>query len=255
MVENMNKLAVSSWVCKYPDDMFRIFKETDFRSIEWDLDYIPVPLSSQRREKLKREFEESHVLLRYHLPHSTCDVGSKSSKIRRISEEYLQLNLELIGGLGANYAVLHFAQYEDRDLPPLSSLESVIEIAAKHNITIAIENLTIGPTSNPKSLDEILSKSGAELALDVGHAQRTKSLEELVSLFSSRITHVHFYGFEDDCYNHRPFPSDIDALKTARFISRTSRASWWTIEMDNLQNCVQLLTVLRRGNLNNDSEG
>jgi len=241
-------LAVSSWVCKYPDDMLEIVKNTEFHAIEWDLDYIPIPLSSQRRRQLREKLEKLEISLRYHLPHSTCDVGSKSSKVRKISEKYLQLNLELIAGLGANFAVLHFGQYEEKEIPTLTSLDSVIEMASKYGITIAIENLPFGPTSRPELLKRIVSESGAELALDVGHAKKINALQDFLSLLSSRITHVHFYGFEDDSYNHRPFLSDIDALNTASFIRGKSQAEWWTFEMSTLDDCIHLLDIFKREN-------
>jgi len=241
-------LAVSSWVCKYPDDLLEIVKQTEFRAIEWDLDYIPVPLSSHRRHQLREGLQRLEISLRYHLPHSTCDVGSKNSKVREVSEKYLQLNLELIAGLGAGYAVLHFAQYEKKEIPPLTSLVSTIETASKYGITIAIENLPFGPTSCPKSLKRIVSESGVEVALDVGHATKVNALPDFLNLLSSKITHIHFYGSEDNFYNHKPFLSDTDALKTADLLRRETQAEWWTFEMGTLSDCVHLLGILRKEN-------
>lgn len=242
-------LAVSSWVYKYPDNMFEVVKTTEFRAIEWDLDYIPVPLSSHRCHQLREKIEELKISLRYHLPHSTCDLGSKSSKVRKISEKYLQLNLELIARLGADYAVLHFGQHEEKEILTLASLTSVIEIASNYGITIAIENLPVGPTSHPELLKQILSESGAELALDVGHAKKANVFQELLSLLSSKTTHIHFYGSEDDSYNHRPFLSDSDALETASFLLRKSQAMWWTFEMSKLDECTHLLDIFEKNRL------
>jgi len=239
-------LAVSSWVVKYPDEILGIVKNTEFQAIEWDLDYIPIPLSSKRLHKLKEELKRTEISLRYHLPHSTCDVGSGSPRIRRISEEYLHLNLEMISKLGADYAVLHLGQYEEQRIPPLASLNSIVKMASDHHITIAVENLPYGPTSNPEFLKRIAFESEAEIALDIGHARKVNALPDFLSLLSSRITHVHFYGFEDDTYNHRPFPSDEDALETANLIRSRSQAKWWTLEMSTMDDCIRLLGILKR---------
>ena len=238
------RLAISSWPFKYPDDLFSV-KDTEFRAIESDIDYIPVPLSVERRKQLKTKFQDLGISLRFHLPHTTCDVGSRNVKIREISEKFIQLNIELIKGLGADYAVLHFAQYSDLEIPSLDSLKAVVETASQNGIKLAIENLFYGPTSKPNLLNHISSESGTDIAFDVGHARRIMTTEDFLNLLSSRITHVHFYGFEDDFFNHRTFLSDLEAIETAKILLKETNAEWWTIEMDKLNECQNLFNILK----------
>jgi len=238
-------LAVSSWVCKYPDDIKTIATNTEFKAIEWDLNYIPVSLSHTRRIQLRNDFEQLGILLRYHLPYSTCDIGSLDSRIRKISEKYLSLNLELIHELGADHAVLHFAAYNDEKVPPLDSLKRIAEIALKLDIVLMLENLTVGPTSNPVTLKQIALDSGVKVAFDVGHAIAGKGLLNLLDTIAPIVSHVHFYGYEDQCRNHLPFNHDEDAIATAKIIQKTCNAKWWTIEMDSLDSCIKTHKIVQ----------
>lgn len=237
--------ALSSWVCKYPDDLTRVAKDADFKAIEWDLNYIPIPLSIQRIHQLKKEFNNYGLLLRYHLPYSTCDIGSSRSRIRETSEKYVQLNLEMIGKLEADYAILHFGSYKSNIIPPLDSLINTVELAKELGITIALENLTIGPTSNPDILKKIILKSGAKAALDVGHAISINNLQNYLYLLGPMVSHVHFYGYEDEKRNHLPFELPSEAINTAKNIQNMCSAKWWTCEMDSLNSCIQTKKLLQ----------
>ena len=226
---------MSSWCCRYPDDLVRMARRANFRAVEWDLNYIPFPLSQARCRHLQDTFTRSKVYLRYHLPYSTCDVGSSIESVRERSLAYLQLNIELLARLNAGYGVLHFCQEDIKGPPPLSELCELVQVAQDWGITIGLENLMAGPTSDPATLEQIALDCGAEVALDVGHALSTGTFAEYLDNLGPLVSHVHFYGSEDEHKNHLPFSCSDEAVSVAQTIQSHCDALWWTCELDSLQ--------------------
>lgn len=234
--------ALSSWVCKYPDEICPTTIRAKFDAVEWDLNYIPIPLSRIRRQELRRSFSEAGIKVRFHLPYSTVDVGSLDSTIRTISRDYLCLNLDLIRSLGGNYAVMHFAANHEPRVPSLEPLKDVVRYSRSIGIGIAVENLLRGPTSKPRPLGRLVREVGADVALDVGHACADvgiSRLKEFLAEVAALVSHVHLYSREDRHRDHIPIESKSDAVLIASEILRSTSAKWWTCEMDTIQACIK----------------
>lgn len=239
--------ALSSWVCKYPDDLLNIPAESGFTAVEWDLNYIPLPISEKRCIDLMNTFKRRGIKLRFHLPYSTCDVGHPDKEVRKISMEYLKLNLRLLATLDADYCVLHFCSVEQTSIPSLDELLAVVEFANAYKINLGIENLLNGPTSEPSNLKKIALECGADVALDTGHALTVGKLDLYLQVLGEMITHIHFYGFEDAQRNHCPFADPRDATRVAMLLKNNCPASWWTCEMDSLGLCINTRNMAQDG--------
>lgn len=235
----MVNFAISSWCGKYPDDLLDLATATGFSAIEWDLNYIPLPLSRPRRTALLGRLGKGGVGVRYHLPHSTVDIGSRDPETARVSETFLAFVVSLLGTHGPFHAVLHVGSEPDTQWGSVvPALARLVEHAKSFGGTIAVENLMTGPTAHPLELRSLAEATGATVALDVGHARGLGLLDEFLASLATLITHVHFYAYEDDRRNHLPFDDPQEARDVAAAIEASAHPAWWTFEMDSRTACL-----------------
>jgi sugar phosphate isomerase/epimerase len=244
------RIALSSWVCKYPDDLLEISTAHGFDAIEWDLNYIPMPLSRSRRRDLAGRLADCQIQVRFHLPYSMWELAHESSSVRSVSLDCLRHTVDLVADAGGDFAILHFAS-ESKNLPPdISGLEILSEHCRAAGVALAIENLLSGITSQPLELCALARQSRCSIALDVGHASHGRSAPRLGDFFKtvgSDCRHVHFYGSENEMRVHLPF-RDPELLRTVvRMIAKAApQADWWTCEMDDLQACLDHRDAIRQ---------
>lgn len=231
-------IALSSWVCKYPDDLIDITLKYGFTAIEWDLNFIPIPLSINRRRKLKNQFIDNGIKIRFHLPYSSYDLAHSDTYIRSLSRDVLIHNIKLLNDFETDLIVLHYA-CQDENTDSFSILSEVIDCASEHGIIVGIENLLLGPTSDPRMLRNIIMQTKCKVTLDVGHANVSNKLYELINMVKNEIYHIHLYNYEDAKHNHCPF-DDISQLSSVLKIIQSLPSKWWTIEMDNMDEIIKL---------------
>ena len=85
-------------------------------------------------------------------------------------------------------------------------------------MTICLENLKQGWTSEPEILAELAEYSGAAITFDVGHARGSAplregrvTLEEYIRPFANRIKNMHVYELENLEGRHVE-PTDLDGI-------------------------------------------
>ena len=141
-------------------------------------------------------------------------------------------------GLGEQVMTIHIGLVPTIPLDPdhtEKNLCKLVEYADKKGVTISLENLRRGPTSNPEYVVELAQKSGSAITLDVGHAvssdlvcsQKT-SVPEIIDMFSFALKEVHFYEYETD--THYP-PKDLSVLAPVIDGLLKTECTWWTIEL------------------------
>jgi sugar phosphate isomerase/epimerase len=153
--------------------------------------------------------------------------------------DYLCLNADLIAEVGATTAVLHFDSDADA-VGVTDELCQFVDYCSQRGLTVAIENLSWGVTSDPARLLDIVAKSGSKITLDIGHAMIRRSLEafrEFVKLVGHLVVHVHLYGEEGSSRSHLPFSSREVAHFVFDVLRTDTVATWWTCEMDSLSLC------------------
>ena len=102
-------------------------------------------------------------------------------------------------------------------------------------ITICLENLRSGPTSNPETVAEWARESGAMITLDIGHAVSCQRVKEgtltpldFVETLADRLHEVHMYEREEN--RHYP-PQDMSVLGPIVDRLLDTQCRWWTIEL------------------------
>ncbi len=215
-------------------------RASKFDAVEWDLNYIPVPLAAKRIRDLRAAFKKSGIKVRYHLPHSSCDISSPVKHISQTSHVYLQLNIEQIARLGGEYCVMHFGSTNNAPPESLTRLCKLVEFAHSLGVMIAIENLMTGITANAARLKTIALRSGTTIALDIGHLGGVEKLRGFLEILGNLVTHVHFYRYQDRYRNHVPFlAGGHEVARVVKLLKERCSASWWTCEMDSVEDCIR----------------
>lgn len=235
-------IALSSWTCKYPDDLVTVARQNGFRAVEWDLNYIPLPLSQARVRDLFEKFSDNEISVRFHLPYSSWELGHSSAVVRQNSLTCLKHNIDLIAATIGNYAVLHFGSTSAGDTPIQDELREFLNHARHAGIRIGIENILQGPTSSEHYLLHLTHENSCEIALDVGHgrSQRTDAeFNEFVCVLGGLVSHVHIYSHEGLDRGHYAFQDTDHLARTASLIQSFCNPTWWTCEMDDLSECIR----------------
>lgn len=237
----MITLAHSSLCCKYIDDILALALSSDYKAIEWDLNFIPPTISETRNRDIFSCLTNNGLKIRYHLPYSFLEIAHTNQDIRCFSVLTIKQYLDYINKLNGHYAVIHvgYDNNSDKSLA-LKSLNEIAAYAKSRDIYICIENLIRGLTTDAMFLQQALEIENVYLCLDTGHAH-VVSLEDeyyLQSLLNllNKCIHAHVYYTEDKAYNHLSF-SDFQSMLASGILSSlfSSKCKWYTMELDQQQ--------------------
>ena len=181
---------------------------------------------------------EAGVPVRHHGFFPRHEIGHVDAAIAEQAVHVHISALEAMHGLGEQVITLHIGLNPKTPLDPgraVANLSRVVTHAQGLGITVCLENLRRGPTSDPETVLAWARESGAMITLDVGHAvscQRVQSGEltpvDFVDTFVDRLSEVHMYERETD--RHYP-PRDMAVLGPIVDRLLTTSCRWWTIEL------------------------
>lgn len=229
------KLANSTWCCNNIDDALNLVKTHKY--LEWDLNTLPFSLNV-RRMTYARDFIQDNGEVRFHLPHSFWDIGAKDSNIVENSIGYYRRLFEMIKFLNAQYAVIHIgaATVSDEDIA-LDNLCKLAKYANDIGVSLCVENLIHGLSSDMKFIKKCLAIPYVNMCLDTGHAEcicreNGEEVFKMISSFKDKIIHAHVYHYENESMNHIPFTEE--PIKGSRWLNllQESPCEWYTMELD-----------------------
>jgi sugar phosphate isomerase/epimerase len=188
---------------------------------------------------------------RYELGHADVSTAERALSIHLAA-------LAAIRRRGEQVLTIHIGLDREAPLDPhraVSNLTRLVEAARVLGITICLENLRSGPTSNPETVREWARASGAMITLDVGHAVSSQRVQhgeltpcDFVAQFADRLCEAHMYEREVD--RHYP-PRDMRVLGPVVDGLLNTQCRWWTIELDRCDEALEtrrlLLDYLREG--------
>lgn len=159
--------------------------------------------------------------------------------------------LDLMAGLGEPVVTCHAGLTKGVELDTnrvVENLTKIVQYGKKRGVTVSLENLRKGLTSNPDVLLDIAEKSGAKITLDIGHAvtcERVESGEfsvpEIVNMFNSKLIEVHYYERETDQHyapdNMKVLGPIVDALLQ-------TNCKWWTVELEEYPDVLRTRELL-----------
>ncbi len=204
------------------------------------LDYSPNPEAFDTLSKHVTPFLEAGIPVRYHGFFPGYEFGHRDAAL---AEEAMRVHLaalEAIHGRGEPVITFHVGLREQDQIDPgrvVENLSSLVEVARRRGITVCLENLRTGPSSQPQTIVGWARASGAMITFDIGHAVSCRAVQDgelsavdFLDLVADRLGQVHIYERETD--RHIP-PRDMSVL--GPIVDRLLRTGcpWWTIELED----------------------
>ena len=186
------------------------FKSLLKRLCEVDVKHIELPdeglhTLNKRRVKKLREVAEAHNLdFVVHAPWAGINIATPSPVLRRTILKRLEKSLVYADQLGCRLWLFHPGSrtglspiYPGKDWQQnLNSVRTLLKIARREGVKIAIENTPEPFPSLMKSVDDFhrfYEDLGDEigLVLDVAHANLNNQIQDFLKQFSKKIVHIH----------------------------------------------------------------
>lgn len=181
--------------------------------------------------------------VRFHFPLGPLELGDIDPEAGERALSAMTDAVRLISQVGGEYLTVHaalpegahefrvFAETTDR-------LRRLVGAGAEVGVTVALENLRWGLTSDPRHFLDLVRNSGAAVTLDVGHAVSSELAlrgvvpgTEFARMLAPRIVGAHVYDREDP---HHFAPTDLDRIgETLEVLLSETECRWWVIELFN----------------------
>ncbi len=184
-------------------------------------------------------FLKAGLSVRFHTRYFRYEIGHADRHKAEVALKVHMRTLAAMAGLGGSVVTVHTGL--DPDQPVLFSrivenLSRLVAFAETLGITVCLENLRKGHSSDPRSILEWATASGAMITLDIGHALGAQCVqsgeyapEDFVELFNSRLFEAHVYGRED-AQGHHPI-TDVKPIEPVLDMLLRSKCAWWTVEL------------------------
>jgi len=227
-------IALSAKWHTYPDRL-RWIAEHGFA-----LEYAANPKALDTLAEQIDPYVEAGVPVRYHgfLPgyemgHEDPDLAERGTRVHMAA-------LDAMHGRGEQVITFHVGLSPKDPIDHnrvVENLTRVVEHGRDLGITVCLENLRRGPTSDPCRVIEWAQASGAMTTFDIGHAVSSEIVKsgemtvlEFLDIMSGRLHEVHMYERETDRH-HSPKDMSIVGPIIDRLLQ--TDCNWWTIELDD----------------------
>jgi len=227
-------IALSAKWHTYPD-RFRWIAEHGF-----GLEYAPNPEAFDTLAEQVDMMLKAGVPVRYHGFFPDHEFGHQDAVLAERGLGVHLAALEAMQGWGEQVITVHVGLRHGTPIDPGRTVENLSRLVARARelgITVCLENLRRGPTSNPETVVAWARASGSMITLDIGHAvscQRVKSGEltplDVLGSFADRLCEVHMYEREEE--GHHP-PQDMSILGPLVDCLLQTQCNWWTIELED----------------------
>jgi sugar phosphate isomerase/epimerase len=241
-------LAIVGHLATGPAAAWRFATEHGFAGVELSVAPDPGVVAEARHEALSAG--ATAEALRYHLPFHACDVCAPSLPAAR---DALSRTAAVIRSLSPGDVITIHApvrdSHEDGQDPRLAAehLADLVAVGADHGVTVAIENLRWGPTSDPERFIDLVDRCGARVTFDVGHAASSDAATSgytparFARDLGDRIVGAHVYGRENE--RHQP-PTSVGQIADVLEALCDADCAWWTIELTSPEEVVATRAML-----------
>jgi len=161
-------------------------------------------LNKRRVKNLKEAAEAQNLDFVVHAPWAGINIATPSPDLRRAVLKRLTKSLVLAGQLGCRLWLFHPGSrtglspiYPGKDWQlNLGSVRTLLNVARREGVEIAIENTPEPFPSLMKSVDEFHRfyedlEDDIGMVLDVAHANLNRQIQDFIKQFSKKIVHMH----------------------------------------------------------------
>ena len=238
-------LAVSTQWHMFPD-RFDWIAENGFA-----MAYTPDALHLELTKKHIESYLKNGGSVRHHGYFPGFELGHNDPQL---AEQALSLHMKSVDamtGLGDQVMTVHVGLVPGIPLDHtrvIRNLSRLVDYAKERGVTISLENLRFGPTSDPETMLKWSEESGTSITLDVGHAvscDRVRkgelTVSHIIGLFEHTIEEVHFYEYETDIHYA---PQDMSILGPIVDSLLETRCKWWTIELASYEDILNTRNLI-----------
>ncbi len=133
----------------------------------------------------------------------------------------------------------------------VDNIRRLNDYARERDISLCLENLARGWTSDPDIYREIIEKTGVSITFDIGHA-KTKIYpsqngyffyKKFLTGFEDRVLNAHIYDYEIPKKGHIP-PMDLNAIRSRLDILTNTCCDFWVIELYSPKHIIGVKNLL-----------
>ena len=190
-------------------DHWEIFAEAEHR----------LPSIESRFRDLLPSYKLSYSV---HAPISDINIASLNERIREDSILEILTTAESAAALNIDMITIHpglssmaVPYMEEKAMEKAKrSLSSIDRISAEYGVTIAVENMPSFPFMlghTAEEMNELIGMTNLGFCLDIGHANTTNQIDELIKTFRDRIVNIHIHDNHGEMDEHLTLgEGDID---------------------------------------------
>jgi sugar phosphate isomerase/epimerase len=217
--------------------------EHGYAGVEWYLDQRRLPISPEARSRLFRTMRAAGLGIRFHAPAADVELGHRDPSIADASLHYLMMYIGFLAEVSPTTLTVHVGS-RSIAMELLSwetTLEHLRRVAAagrEHRVTVCLENLKRGWTSDPSRLLAMAEAADSAITLDLGHASASPfvrdggTLEAFADAVMARIANVHVYALETPDGRHQPLERlDGHGPALERLLAHDRHT--WVLELSN----------------------
>lgn len=221
------------------------------------VEFSPDPEQLELLPRMVSPFLEAGLSVRFHTRYFQYELGHADQDQARRALDVHMRTLSAMAGLSESVVTVHTGLDPNQPVQfsrIVENLSRLVEFAEKLGITVCLENLRKGHSSEPRRILEWATASGSMITLDIGHAlgaacvvEGRRTPEDFVELFSSRLFGVHIYGKEDE-HGHHPIRPDRDMAVFDSIINKllATQCTWWTVELQGMREAMSTRTMLEK---------
>ena len=169
-----------------------------------------LPAVEARFRDLKQSYNLSYSI---HAPISDINLGSLNERIREDSILEILTTAETAANLDIEVITVHpgissmaVPYMEEKAVEKAKkSLSSIDRIASQYGVRIAVENMPAFPFMlgrTAEELNELIGQTNLGFCLDIGHANTTDQIDDLIKQFKDRLINVHIHDNHGEMDEH-----------------------------------------------------
>jgi len=216
-------------------------------------------LNKRRAKNLKKAAEAHNLDFVVHAPWAGINIATPSPALRHTVLKRLTKSLVLAGQLDCRLWLFHPGSktglspiYPGKDWQlNLESVRTLLQVARKEGVEIAIENTPEPFPSLMKSVDDFHRfyqelDDDIGMVLDVAHANLNNQIHDFLKQFSKKLVHIHVSDNDGVSDLHRGIGhGNIDWTKVAKHVKEADYGNLVVIEStDHIEESIQALQRL-----------
>lgn len=243
-----------------PGEVAAYARAHNYGGVEWYLDLLRLPVAPTARAKLFDRMRGDGMGARFHAPAADMELGHRDPAVAEASLRYLLMYIEFLAEMAQTTLTVHVGsraiqmellQWERT----LDHLRRAAEAGRSLGVTVCLENLKGGWTSDPHRLLAMAEATGSAITFDLGHAGASPfvreggTLEAFHAVVGKRIANVHVYEIETPDGRHLPLEDTAGCGPTLDALLAGGHRTW-VLELstrDDLEQTRRALQAYEQG--------